>query len=42
MDLECEELCYLPTHVYEQRFGEMPRSDISRESGSNKAGWPDL
>jgi hypothetical protein len=42
MDLECEDMCYLPFHVYKERFGEIPRSDISRESCSNKAGWPDL
>jgi Protein of unknown function (DUF4240) len=40
MDLECEDMCYLPFHVYEERFGEMPHSDICRESCSNKAGWP--
>ena len=40
MDLECEDICYLPFHIYEERFGEMPGSDISRESGSNPSGWP--
>jgi hypothetical protein len=39
MDTECEEICYLPLQVYEQRFGEMPSSGISRESRSNKLGW---
>ncbi|HEX8911580.1 MAG TPA: DUF4240 domain-containing protein [Humisphaera sp.] len=38
-ELECEDLCYLPLRVYEERFGEMPDSGISRESGSNAAGW---
>ena len=41
-DMECEEMCYLPVHVYEERFGAIPRSGISRESCSNRAGWPDL
>jgi hypothetical protein len=42
MDMECEEMCYLPWHMYQEKFGEVPSSDISRESCSNKAGWPDL
>src|SRR5262245_30515546 len=42
MDLECEEMCYLPMHVYEDKFGELPESGISRESCSNKKGWPDV
>ena len=42
MDLECEEMCFLSWHLYREKFGEMPDSGISRESGSNKAGWPDL
>ena len=41
-DLECEEMCYLSLHVHQEKFGEAPSSDISRESCSNKAGWPDL
>jgi hypothetical protein len=42
MDLECEEMCYLSWHLYREKFGEMVPSGISRESCSNKAGWPDL
>lgn len=42
MDLECEEICYLSTHVHEEKYGDVPDSGISRESCSNKAGWPDL
>ena len=42
MDLECEEMCYLPLHLYEDKFGDVPSSEISRESGSNQSGWPDL
>jgi len=41
MDQECEDLIYLPVHVYRARFGEMPESGISRETGFNKSGWPD-
>jgi hypothetical protein len=42
MDLECEDLCYLPVHVYADRFGgSLPDSEISRETGSNEAGWAD-
>src|ERR1041384_4574430 len=26
MDCECEEMCYLPFHLYEERFGKMPDS----------------
>jgi hypothetical protein len=41
IDAECEDMCYLPTHVYKERFGVFPVGDkaISRETGSNKAGW---
>jgi hypothetical protein len=42
MDLECEEMCYLSWHLHREKFGEVPASGISRESCSNKAGWPDL
>jgi hypothetical protein len=40
-DAECEEICYLPTHVHEERFGAWPEtgSGISRESCTNRAGW---
>jgi len=41
MDLEGEDLCYLPVRVHSEKFGDMPDSGISRESGSNSAGWPD-
>jgi hypothetical protein len=39
MDVECEDMCYLSYHVYVERFGEMPRSNITRESASNPSGW---
>lgn len=39
MDVECEDMCYLPYHVYLERFGEMPESGLSRESASNPEGW---
>jgi hypothetical protein len=42
MDLECEEMCYLSLHIYEEKFGPLAASGISRESCSNKAGWPGL
>ena len=42
MDLECEEMCYLSWRIHKEKFGALPKSDISRESCSNKAGWPDL
>ncbi len=42
MDLWCEDMCFLPQIIYEEKFGQMPGSEISRESCSNKAGWPDL
>jgi len=42
MDLDCEEMCYVSLHLYEEKFGDMPESGISRESCTNKAGWPDL
>ena len=40
-DAECEEMCYLPARVHEDRFGAFPKhgAGISRETGSNKAGW---
>jgi hypothetical protein len=42
MDLECEDICYVSLHIYDDRFADMPKSGISRESCSNKTGWPDL
>ncbi|MEO6775017.1 MAG: DUF4240 domain-containing protein [Kofleriaceae bacterium] len=43
-DAECEQMCYLPARVHDERFGVYPDtgSTISRESCSNTAGWPDL
>ena len=40
-DAECEDMCYLPWHLYREKFGEPPSSPISRESCSNSEGWPD-
>lgn len=45
MGAECEDVCYLPAHIHANRFGgDFPKHDdgISRESCSNRAGWPDL
>jgi hypothetical protein len=39
MDLECEDLCYMPVRVFQKKFGEMPDPGISRETGQNKAEW---
>jgi hypothetical protein len=41
-DAECEEMCYFFAHEYRARFGEFPGtgSGISRESCSNRDGWP--
>jgi hypothetical protein len=41
MDLECEDMCFVARIMYEEKFGEIPPSDISIESCSNKSGWPD-
>lgn len=38
MDTECEDLCYLSVRVYQTRFGEMPDSGISRETGFGISG----
>ncbi|MCE9580836.1 MAG: DUF4240 domain-containing protein [Deltaproteobacteria bacterium] len=39
-DLEEERITYLPHDVFKERFGAgIPRSRISRETGSNRAGW---
>ncbi|ETW92124.1 MAG: hypothetical protein ETSY1_45025 [Candidatus Entotheonella factor] len=40
-DWECEELTHISWHLYEEKFGEMPTSGISRETCSNKEGWPE-
>ena len=39
MDVDCEDITYLPHEIYRKKFGPMPKSDISRETGSNKMGW---
>lgn len=41
-DTECEDICYLSRHLYREKFGDVPPSDISRESCSNTDGWLDL
>src|SRR6187551_387473 len=38
-DAEHEAICYLSWHLYEQKFGKAPRGEVSRETGSNQAGW---
>src|SRR5262249_29693965 len=39
MDVEFEELCYHSYWLYEQKYGPMPPSEISRETGSNPKQW---
>ena len=41
-DAECEAFCYFFARLHEVRFGDYPEtgSGISRESVSNRAGWP--
>ncbi|GAA2716312.1 DUF4240 domain-containing protein [Actinoplanes palleronii] len=41
LDAECEEMCYFFAHLHEKQFGTFPEtgSGISRETGSNPAGW---
>ncbi len=39
-DAECEAMCYLSWHLHNEKFGDVPPSDICRESCSNTAGWP--
>ncbi|GLK11160.1 hypothetical protein GCM10017600_45660 [Streptosporangium carneum] len=41
-DAECEEMAYFFAHLHRERFGDFPDtgSGISRESCSNRAGWP--
>ncbi|WOO83075.1 uncharacterized protein LOC62_04G006558 [Vanrija pseudolonga] len=41
-DAEFENICYEASHVHDARFGEWPPHAVSRESGSNKAGWPSI
>lgn len=38
-DAECEDMCYLPWHLYKEKYGEPPKSGISRESCSNSEAW---
>ncbi|CAK9785121.1 hypothetical protein CC85DRAFT_284213 [Cutaneotrichosporon oleaginosum] len=41
MDIGEESMCYFGTHLYEELFGEWPPpTGISRETCSNKDGWP--
>jgi hypothetical protein len=39
LDVEFEEFCYHPRWLYQEKYGPMPPSDISRETGSNASGW---
>ncbi|MEM8603899.1 MAG: DUF4240 domain-containing protein [Cyanobacteria bacterium P01_H01_bin.121] len=39
LDWGCEAITYLPWHLYKSKFGAMPSSQISRETGSNSVMW---
>jgi hypothetical protein len=39
MDAEFEEFCYHSYWLYNEKYGPVPPSDISRETGSNAPGW---
>lgn len=41
-DLECEEMCYLSWHLYEEKFGHLPANGISQETCSNVTCWPGI
>ena len=41
-DWECEAMTYVSHHIYTKKFGEMPSSEISRETCSNRDAWPNL
>jgi hypothetical protein len=40
--LECQEICYLSWVLYQEKFAIIPDGGISRETGSNHAGWESL
>lgn len=40
-DWECEAMTYVSFHLFEKKFGEMPATDISRETCSNTTYWSD-
>ena len=39
MDAEFEEFCYCSYWFYKEKYGPVPPSDTSRETGSNTSGW---
>ena len=39
VDFECYAITYLSQELFQEKFGKMPASGISRESFSNTAGW---
>lgn len=39
VDFECYAITYLSQELFQEKFGKMPPSGISRESFSNAAGW---
>ena len=38
-DWECETLPYLSSFLYDEKYGNIPPSDICRETGSNGDKW---
>lgn len=38
-DWECRDITYISCFLYEKKFGDMPRSEICRETSSNADGW---
>lgn len=38
-DCECESITYVSAHMYEEKFGTLPPSDICRETQSNQDCW---
>lgn len=39
IDVEFETFCYHPYHLYKKKYGAPPPFALSRETGSNRAGW---
>ena len=41
--LECQSMCFIARDIYRETYGkEMPKTNISRESLSNREGWPSI
>lgn len=43
MDAEAESMCYFASHLHRELYGDWPaKTGISRETCSNKEGWPSM